>query len=202
MELVTRITYYGLGRGLLPYHVASSSIQPFGHNKHGPKTGWGCALCFWATAYFDIKWHLGPSSRLFMEMGRKLGLCPFRGAGVGSQSNTMLRRPTPTSVPSGILIHPAIWQQQIWAENWGLRPLLGKGQLGPHLTQCGQGRGLPAYQVSSWSIQPFGHNIPTTQTGQTDNGLIAQSKPLYKWSPKNSIPLWWSQLDRQFLQNK
>jgi len=29
------------GQGLLPYQVASSSIQPFGHNRHGPKTG-GC----------------------------------------------------------------------------------------------------------------------------------------------------------------
>jgi len=32
------------------------------------------------------------------------------------------------------------------------------GRLGPHLTQCGLGRGLPPYQVASWSIQPFGHN--------------------------------------------
>ena len=38
------------------------------------------------------------------------------------------------------------------------------GQLGPHLTQCG--RGLPPCQVSSLSIQPFGHNTPTFQTGQ------------------------------------
>jgi len=30
--------------------------------------------------------------------------------------------------------------------------------LGPHLTQCGLGRGLPLYQVASSSIQPFGHN--------------------------------------------
>ena len=30
--------------------------------------------------------------------------------------------------------------------------------LGPHLTQCGLGRGLPLYQVASWSIQPFGHD--------------------------------------------
>jgi len=44
--------------------------------------------------------------------------------------------------------------------------------MGPHLTQCGQGRGLPTCQVSSWSVQPFGHNTPTSQTdrqtGQTD----------------------------------
>jgi len=31
-------------------------------------------------------------------------------------------------------------------------------ELGPHLTQCGVGRGLPSYQVVAWSIQPFSHN--------------------------------------------
>jgi len=30
--------------------------------------------------------------------------------------------------------------------------------LGSHVTQRGLGRGLPFYQVASWSIQPFGHN--------------------------------------------
>ena len=45
--------------------------------------------------------------------------------------------------------------------------VLEKGrELGPHLTQCGLGRGLPPYQVASWSIQPFGHNTPTSQTGE------------------------------------
>jgi len=46
----------------------------------------------------------------------------------------------------------------------------GGGGLGPHLTQCGQGRDVPVCQVSSFIIQPFGHNTPTTtlQTGQTD----------------------------------
>jgi len=32
------------------------------------------------------------------------------------------------------------------------------GGLGPHVTQCGLGRGLFPYQVASWSIQPFGHS--------------------------------------------
>jgi len=32
------------------------------------------------------------------------------------------------------------------------------GELGPHLIQCGLGRGLPPYQVASRSIQPFGRN--------------------------------------------
>jgi len=49
----------------------------------------------------------------------------------------------------------------------GLCPF-GEGELGPHLTQCGQGRGLPACQVSSWSVKPFGHNRPTLQTDRQD----------------------------------
>jgi len=32
------------------------------------------------------------------------------------------------------------------------------GNLDFHATQCGLGRGLPSYQVASWSIQPFGQN--------------------------------------------
>jgi len=56
--------------------------------------------------------------------------------------------PRPTSIPSSILIHPAVWPQQTWAENWGLYPFWG-GELGPHLTQCVLGRGLPLYQAAS-----------------------------------------------------
>jgi len=52
-------------------------------------------------------------------------------------------------MPSAILIHPALWPQKIWAENWELCALFGQG-LGPHdLTQCRLGRGLPPYQVAS-----------------------------------------------------
>jgi len=85
-----------------------------------------------------------------IDMGRKEGvLCPG------------LR---PTSIPSAILIHPAVWPQQSWAKNWGAAvPFLGRAgspcsrlatadtgrklgglcpfwgrQLGPHLTQCGR----------------------------------------------------------------
>jgi len=39
-----------------------------------------------------------------------------------SPSNTKLPVPSPSSISSGILIHAAIWPQQIWAENWGIRP--------------------------------------------------------------------------------
>jgi len=32
---------------------------------------------------------------------------------------------------SGILIHPAVWPQQLWAKNWGLCPLFGEGSWVP-----------------------------------------------------------------------
>jgi len=93
------------------------------------------------------------------------GLCLLWGE-AGSPCNTMLPGLKPTFVPGGILVHSAIWPEQIWPENWGPVPLWGRGA-GSHVTQCGQGWGLPACQVSSWSIEPFGHNTPTLQTGQT-----------------------------------
>jgi len=62
------------------------------------------------------------------------GLCPFGGGVDGSPSNTMWPWPRPTSLPSGILIYPAILPQQAWAENCGGCAPLGEGELGPHLT--------------------------------------------------------------------
>jgi len=51
---------------------------------------------------------------------------------------------------------------------------LGEGELGPHLIQCGQVRGVPACQVSSWSVWPQCTNV-TYRTGQhrQDNGPMA-----------------------------
>jgi len=45
---------------------------------------------------------------------------PFLGGGAGSLSNTMSPGPSPTSLPSGIMIHPAIWLHQTWAEIGGV----------------------------------------------------------------------------------
>ena len=39
--------------------------------------------------------------------------------GAGSPANTTSRGPRPTSVPSGILIHPAVWPQQTWSKSGG-----------------------------------------------------------------------------------
>jgi len=38
-ELYPHLTQHHLGQGLPPYHVASWSIQPFGHNRYGLKIG-------------------------------------------------------------------------------------------------------------------------------------------------------------------
>ena len=77
----------------------------------------------WAEVYLHTMWNLRPSSRLATtDIGRQLGGCPFRGGELCLRL-TMSPRLTPASVPSGILIHPAIWPQQIWAKIGGCAPL-------------------------------------------------------------------------------
>jgi len=91
--------------------------------------------------------------------GPKIGGCAPYGGEAGSPRNTMW----PTFVPSGILIHPAVWPQQTWPKVGGSAH--GAGGAGPHQTQCCPGRGLPPYQVASLSIQPFGHNKHGPKSG-------------------------------------
>jgi len=98
----------------------------------------------------------------------EVGSAPFWGGEAGSPCNTKSRGPRPSSILSDILIHAAIWPHQVWAENWGGYAPLGEGELGPRVTQCGHGRGLPARQVSSWSVQLFGHSAGTLQTEKQD----------------------------------
>ena len=49
-----------------------------------------------------------------------------------SPSNTISRRPRPTSVPSGILMHPAVWPRIEMGRHLGggLRPLFEEGRDG------------------------------------------------------------------------
>jgi len=59
-----------------------------------------------------------------IDMGHKVEAVvpPFSRGRAGSPSNTMLPGPRPTSVSSSMLIHPAVWPQQTWAENWRAVP--------------------------------------------------------------------------------
>jgi len=74
-----------------------------------------------------------------IDMGRKVrAAVPLLGK-LGPHL-TMSLGPRPTSIPSSILIHPAVWQQHTWTEKWGaaVPPFWrGEEELGPHLTQSG-----------------------------------------------------------------
>ena len=71
-----------------------------------------------------------------IDMGRKLGCFPFWEGEARPPSNTMSPWPRPSSVRSGILIHPAVWPQQTWAEN-------GVGDCAP----LGRGAGFPSHTM-------------------------------------------------------
>jgi len=141
-ELGADLTQCRLGRGLSAYQVASWSIHPFGHNRHGPKIGDCCAP-------FLGGWELGPR---LIKCGLGRGPSPYQMAS--------------WSIPP--FDHNRHWPAPVNFEIEGLLCPFRWGQLRPHLTQCGRGRGLSACQASSWFIQLFGHNTPTLQTGQRD----------------------------------
>jgi len=74
------------------------------------------AQCDLDQGLLHAKFRLDPSSRLAtMDMDRKLGrrLHPLFGKGELGPHLTQSPGPRPTSIPSGILIHPAIWPQQM-----------------------------------------------------------------------------------------
>jgi len=124
----------------------------------------------------SVKWHLDPSSRLAtIDIGRKVGgtVHPFKRELDPHLTHSRLgRRLSPYQVPSGILIYSDVWSQQTWAENWGCTPLgwvgsmghepkIGEllcpflgGCMGPHVTQCGLGRGLPR---TKWHLDQRSH---------------------------------------------
>jgi len=139
----------------VPSGILIHYIQPFGHNRHGPKIGEVAQHnSVWTEVYRRTKWHLDTSSRLTTidiarKMGRGGGYAPFLGSGAGSSSHTKSPGLRPTSTPSGILIRSAVWPQQTLAETWGRgsAPFF-EGEPGPHPTMS-LGQGLPSYQVTS-----------------------------------------------------
>jgi len=101
--------------------IENWAIQPFVHNKRGPKIGG--SVPFWGR-------RLGP--HLTQSPGPRLSAVrPFfgRGSGVPPYKVAWAEGGLTPYQLSGILIHAAIWLQQIWAENWGLCPF-GEGEAG------------------------------------------------------------------------
>ena len=122
-------------------------------------------------------------------MGQKLGSggsAPFYGEGrAGSPSNTKSPGLRPSSIPSGILTHAAIWPQQIWAEYWVRAvPLWGRGAGSP------SSRMWPGTRPTCTPIHLDPSNRLATvherhRQDRTDNGLIAYGEAFHQRSPKN-----------------
>jgi len=114
----------GLDQGPPPCQVPPWSIQQFGHNRHGPKIGEGLSPIFWEgmgshRTQSPLGWGLPPyqvASWRIQPFGyNRNGLKIGEGApppfleGAGSPSNTKSHGLRPTSTPSTILIHFALW---------------------------------------------------------------------------------------------
>jgi len=140
-ELGPRLVQCGLGRGLLPYQAASSSIQSFGHNRYGPKIGWAwvcpaCQVSSWSVQPF------GHSARTLAyrqtgQTDRKNGLIGWTVLQTIAQKCPIF--PTPCVV--GASIGVSLYKFEI-----STKPLVSKISL----------QSIKLLLVSLWYIQPFG----------------------------------------------
>jgi len=86
----------------------------------------------------------------------------------------------PTSIPSGILIHAAVWPQYTWAEYLGFCLLFGEGELVLHLTNVAGSR--PTSLPSSTLIRPA---VWAQWTWAENWGLCRKGS----WVPSNTMSL-------------
>ena len=111
-ELGPSLTQCGLGRGLLLYQVASSSIQPFGHMATWAENRGLCPLFgegSWVPmqhnvrdeAYLHTNWHLDSCSRLAaIDISQNCGAPPLFREGARFPSNTKSPGLRLTSIPT------------------------------------------------------------------------------------------------------
>ena len=125
-ELGPHLTQCGLRWGLPLYQVSSWSIQPFGHNRHGPKSG----------ASVPLSGGRGYICPHVTQCSLGWGLLPYQLASCDPCSRLA-----------------TTYMSQKFRGEGGTVPLFeGNLELGPHLTQCGWGWGLPASHVVSWIL--------------------------------------------------
>jgi len=141
--------------------------------------------------YLRTKWHLDPSSHLAtIDMGQKLGAVPpFFGEYL---SNTESSAPRLTSVPSGILIHTAVWPQRTWAKSWGLcASLLGGGVGYPSKTLWPGLRPtcVPSFVLIRPTVWPQCTNVTDRQTGQRTDSIGRTVLQINSPPPKKSQTL-------------
>ena len=163
-ELGLRLTQCGLGQGLLPYQVASSSIQPFAHNLemeqklglHAPLLGGAATPCnnvALAEVYLRTEWHLDPSSCLAtIDMGQKLG----GGCAVSSGGESW--------VP---ITHKVAWAEAYLHIKWHLSQSsrlattdIGR-KLGAIYAPLGKGSWSPSYTMSPVT-RPTSVDLPSS----------------------------------------
>jgi len=81
--------------------------------------------------------------------------------------NTMCPALRPTSIPSGILIHKAVWPQYIFPEIGGCALFwvaVRRTGSTPYVTQCGLGRGLYIIHTK-WHVHPPSRFATTNRAG-------------------------------------
>jgi len=94
---------------------------------------------------------------------------PLFEEGAGSPSNTMSPWPSPTSTPSGILVHPEVWPQQTLAENWMVLSPFWGAAVSPSDTMWPGARptSIPSGILVHPTVWPQYTNVTDTQTGET-----------------------------------
>ena len=105
-------------------------------------------------------------------MGRKFGALPpllGRVSWVPTPSNTMSLGPRPTSLPNGVLIHPAIWPQHYGPKIGGCAPLGGGvGSPSNRMWPGPRPTCMPSFILIHPTVLPQYTNVKdrTEQTGQ------------------------------------
>ena len=80
-------------------------------------------------------------------------------------------------MPSGILVHPAVWPQRILTENWRAVPLEGSGVGSPFNTMSRRPRPTAeAYLRTKWHLDPCSR-LATIDVGLKLGGL----RPFWGW---------------------
>jgi len=115
-----------------------------------------------SSAVAEVGHHLA-----IIDMGGKLGAVPSFLWEMGPHL-TQSRLGWPISVPSGILIHPAIWPQWTWAENWGLCPYWGEAGSPSNTVARAE-----AYLHAKFHLDPSSRLATIHQRHRQDNGPIA-----------------------------
>jgi len=120
-ESSPHLTQSRLGQGVPPYQVASLSMQPFGHNRHGPKIG-GSAPFLGKGAGFPsntmwhgqglhhARFHLDPSNRLATIRQRHRQDRETDRQRYGSIGRTVLQTIARKLKPTGCLVQSPAWK--------------------------------------------------------------------------------------------